>query len=169
MAEVDAHEDNFAMPVLHQAAGFRQHVLGIAAGKRRADVRDDAIAALHRAAVLHLDVGAMPPPETGNAGRDIDQPAAGEQFRQAPLVAEDLDDAGQGGHFRGGAAGVAAHDDDFRLRVPPRNWRMSLRLFASPSAVTLHVLTMHKSIASPGAASRYPSRRRPSRTYSVSY
>ena len=46
---------------------------------------------------------------------------------------------------------------------------MALRLLASAVAVTVHVLTMHNSAGSPSAASRYPSRASPWRTYSVSY
>ena len=73
---------------------------------------------------------------------------------EACLVGDDARDAGQLRDGLGIAGGVAAHDDDGALRGCWCSRRIVCRLLASPSAVTVQVLTTHRSAGSSSPASR---------------
>src|ERR1051325_6444945 len=87
------------------------------AAKRRTHVRDDAVAAIEQAAVLHLDESALMTVEARDAMRQHGHIVAAQLLPKSGLVGDDVGYAGKTCHRSGIARGEAAHDDDVSGRV----------------------------------------------------
>src|SRR5690606_37544082 len=72
MTQVNTGQDDLAMAGGDEALDLGDDVFHRPAGKIRADARDDAIAALEEAAVLHFDVGPPPAGKAADAGGNVD-------------------------------------------------------------------------------------------------
>ena len=120
VAQVDAGEHDFAIAAIDQPADFVEDVLHRPAGEMRPHVRNDAEAAAQHAAVLHLHVRPMPAAEAADAGGNVGHAEAAQQIGQLALVGDDLRHARQRGDFLRRPRGVAAHHDDLRAGILPR-------------------------------------------------
>ena len=120
VAQVNAGQHDFAIAAVDQPADFVENVLDRPARQLRPHVRNDAEAAAQHAAVLHFHVRPMPPAEAADAGRHVGHAEAAQQIGQLALVGHDLRHARQRGDFLRRPRGVAAHHDDLRAGIPPR-------------------------------------------------
>src|SRR5262249_16037674 len=92
MAKVNSGEDHFAITAIDEAADFVENMCDRAAGEMRADMGDDAEAAVEQAAVLHFDIGALAVGIGADAGGQINDAEAAQEVRKFALVGDHFGD-----------------------------------------------------------------------------